>query len=126
MTTSLMLRTDEVFKAGVAGGAVIDWRYYEVMYTERYMDTPETNPDGYKESSLLNYVENLDGKKLLLVHGTVDPVVVWQHTLLFAEKATNLNKPVDYYPYPGYGHHVYGKDLLGLFSKITNYFIDNL
>jgi len=126
MTTSLMLRTDEVFKAGVAGGAVIDWRYYEVMYTERYMDTPETNPDGYKESSLLNYVENLDGKKLLLVHGTVDPVVVWQHTLLFAEKATNLNKPVDYYPYPGYGHHVYGKDLLGLFTKITNYFIDNL
>ena len=126
MTTSLMLRTDEVFKAGVAGGAVIDWRYYEVMYTERYMDTPETNPDGYKESSLLNYVENLDGKKLLLVHGTVDPVVVWQHTLLFAEKATNLNKPVDYYPYPGYGHHVYGKDLLGLFTKITNYFLDNL
>lgn len=126
MTTSLMLRTDDVFKAGVAGGAVIDWSYYEVMYTERYMDTPETNPDGYKESNLLNYVENLEEKKLLLVHGTVDPVVVWQHTLLFAEKATNLNKPVDYYPYPGYGHHVYGKDLLGLFTKITNYFLDNL
>ncbi|MAT56847.1 MAG: S9 family peptidase [Ignavibacteriae bacterium] len=126
MTTSLMLRTDDVFKVGVAGGAVIDWSYYEVMYTERYMDTPETNPDGYKESNLLNYVENLEGKKLLLVHGTVDPVVVWQHTLLFTEKATNLNKPVDYYPYPGYGHHVYGKDLLGLFTKITNYFLDNL
>jgi len=125
MTTSLMLRTNNSFKVGVAGGSVIDWKFYEVMYTERYMDTPETNPEGYKESSLLNYVENLNGK-LLQVHGTSDPVVVWQHTLSLAKKAAELNKPLDYYPYIGHEHGVRGIDALHLYTKITNYFIDNL
>lgn len=125
MTTSLMLRTNNTFKVGAAGGAVIDWKYYEVMYTERYMDTPEQNPDGYKEANLLNYVDNLNGK-LLLVHGTSDPTVVWQHTLLFAKKAADLNKPLDYYPYLGHGHGVGGIDALHLYTKITNYFLDNL
>lgn len=125
MTTSLMLRTADAFKVGVGGGAVIDWKYYEVMYTERYMDTPQKNPDGYKESSLLNYVENLNGK-LLLVHGTSDPTVVWQNTLEFAKKAANLNKPLDYFPYVGHGHGVGGKDALHLYSKISQYFLNNL
>ncbi|MEG8945477.1 S9 family peptidase [Rosettibacter firmus] len=125
MTTSLMLRTNNTFKVGVGGGAVIDWKFYEVMYTERYMDTPQNNPDGYKEASLLNYVQNLNGK-LLLVHGTSDPVVVWQHTLSFVQKATQLNKPLDYFPYIGHEHGVTGKDALHLFTKITNYFLDNL
>ncbi|MEJ5350205.1 MAG: S9 family peptidase [Melioribacteraceae bacterium] len=125
MTTSLMLRTNNTFKVGVGGGAVIDWKFYEVMYTERYMDTPQTNPEGYKEASLLNYVQNLNGK-LLLVHGTSDPVVVWQNTLAFVQKATELNKPLDYFPYIGHGHGVTGKDALHLYTKITNYFIDNL
>ncbi|MEW6701197.1 MAG: prolyl oligopeptidase family serine peptidase, partial [Bacteroidota bacterium] len=125
MTTSLMLRTDGTFKVGVGGGAVIDWKFYEVMYTERYMDTPQNNPDGYKETSLLNYAENLKGK-LLLVHGTNDPTVVWQNTLLFAKKCAELNKPLDYFPYIGQGHGVAGKDALHLYTKITNYFLDNL
>lgn len=125
MTTSLMLRTNNAFKVGACGGAVIDWKFYEIMYTERYMDTPQTNPDGYKEASLLNYVENLNGK-LLLVHGTSDPTVVWQNTLSFAKKAAELNKPLDYYPYVGHGHGVRGKDALHLYTKITNYFLDNL
>lgn len=125
MTTSLMLRTNNTFKVGVGGGAVIDWKYYEVMYTERYMDTPQTNPDGYNEASLLNYVSNLNGK-LLLVHGTSDPVVVWQNTLAFVKKATELNKPLDYFPYIGHAHGVTGKDALHLYTKITNYFLDNL
>ncbi|MGK9369821.1 DPP IV N-terminal domain-containing protein [Melioribacter sp. Ez-97] len=125
MAASLMLRTGNQFKVGVGGGAVIDWSLYEVMYTERYMDTPETNPEGYKESSLLNYVENLNGK-LLLVHGTFDPVVVWQHTLLFAEKAMHLNKPLDYFPYLKHEHGVRGRDALHLYTKITGYFVDNL
>ena len=124
MVTSLMTRTDQ-FKVGVGGGAVIDWKYYEIMYTERYMDTPESNPEGYEKASLLNYVENLNGK-LLLVHGTIDPVVVWQNTLEYAARATMLNIPLDYYPYPGYEHHVKGKDKVGLYTKITNYFLDNL
>lgn len=125
MTTSLMLRTNNAFKVGACGGAVIDWKYYEVMYTERYMDTPQTNPDGYKEASLLNYVDNLKGK-LLLVHGTSDPTVVWQNTLAFAKRAAELNKPLDYYPYVGHGHGVRGRDALHLYTKITNYFLDNL
>ncbi len=125
MTTSLMLRTNGTFKVGACGGAVIDWKYYEVMYTERYMDTPQTNPDGYKEASLLNYVQNLNGK-LLLVHGTFDETVVWQNTLAFAKKATELNKPLDYFPYIGHKHGVVGRDALHLYTKITNYFLDNL
>jgi len=125
MTTSLMLRTNDTYKVGVGGGAVIDWRLYEIMYGERYMDTPETNPEGYKESSLLNYVDNLNGK-LLLVHGTSDPTVVWENTLEFAKKAANLNKQLDYYPYVGHGHGVRGKDAIHLYNKISNYFFDNL
>jgi dipeptidyl-peptidase-4 len=116
-----MTRTPDVFKAGVAGGAVIDWSYYEVMYTERYMDTPQTNPDGYKNSSLLNYVQNLNGK-LLLVHGTSDPTVVWQNTLLFAQQAAHLGIDLDYYPYIGQQHGVRGVDRFQLYLKITNYF----
>ncbi len=125
MTTSLMLRTNNTFKVGVAGGAVIDWKYYEVMYTERYMDTPQANPEGYKEANLLNYVQNLKGK-LLLVHGTSDVTVVWQQTLLFAKKAADLNIPLDYYPYVGHKHGVVGIDAIHLYNKITNYFLDNL
>ncbi len=125
MTTSLMLRTNGAFKAGACGGAVIDWKYYEIMYTERYMDTPQTNPDGYKESGLLNYIDNLSGK-LLLVHGTSDPTVVWQNTLAFAKLAAEKNKPLEYYPYVGHGHGVRGREALHLYNKITNFFIENL
>ncbi len=125
MATSLMLRTNHTFKVAVGGGAVINWKYYEVMYTERYMDTPQANPEGYKESNLLNYVKNLKGK-LLLVHGTSDSTVVWQHTLMFAKKCTDLDKPLDYFPYVGHPHGVYGIDALQLYNKITNYFLDNL
>ncbi len=125
MATSLMTRSEGAFKVGVAGGAVIDWKYYEVMYTERYMDRPEQNPDGYKNASLLNHIKNLNGK-LLEVHGTMDPVVVWQNTLQLTKKAATLNIPLDYYPYPGHPHHVKGEDALHLYNKITNYFLDNL
>ncbi|GJQ61839.1 MAG: prolyl tripeptidyl peptidase [Melioribacteraceae bacterium] len=125
MTTSLMLRSNDLFKVGVGGGAVIDWKYYEIMYTERYMDTPETNPEGYEEANLLNYIDNLNGK-LLLVHGTSDPTVVWQHTIKFVQEATSKNKPLEYYPYVHHPHGVTGKDALNLYTKLTQYFIDNL
>ncbi len=125
MAASLMLRSNNAFKVAVGGGAVIDWKFYEVMYGERYMDTPQTNPEGYKEASLLNYVENLKGK-LLLVHGTSDPTVVWQNTLTFAKEAQELNKPLDYFPYVGHPHGVGGRDVLHLYTKITNYFLENL
>jgi dipeptidyl-peptidase-4 len=89
------------------------------------MDTPQTNPRGYKKANLLNYVNNLNGK-LLLVHGTSDPTVVWQHTLSFVKKATELNKPLDYFPYVGQPHGVRGKDAIHLYNKISNYFFNNL
>jgi len=125
MTTSLMTRTPWQFKAAVAGGSVIDWSYYEVMYTERYMQTPQKNPDGYKESSLLNYVQNLKGK-LLMIHGTSDPVVVWQNDLMFIKKCEDLGVPVDYIVYPGQEHGVRGIDTFHMYNKITKYFDDNL
>ncbi|MEN9332470.1 MAG: hypothetical protein RLZZ94_1560 [Bacteroidota bacterium] len=129
MTTSLMTRNPDVFKVGVAGGPVIDWSYYEVMYTERYMDTPEQNPEGYKNNNLLNYVDKLKGK-LLLIHGTSDDVVVWQHSLMFVKKAVSKKVLLDYFPYPGHLHghlhNVTGKDRVHLMGKISQYFEENL
>jgi dipeptidyl-peptidase-4 len=125
MTTSLMTRAPGLFKTAVAGGSVIDWSYYEVMYTERYMKTPQQNPDGYKESSLLNYVQNLKGK-LLMIHGTSDPTVVWQNDLIFIKKCEDLGVPVDYIVYPGQEHGVRGIDAFHMYNKITKYFDDNL
>lgn len=125
MTSSIMTRYPDLFKAAVAGGPVIDWSYYEVMYTERYMDTPQTNPNGYKESNVLNYVDNLKGK-LMLIHGTADNVVVWQHSLMFLKACVDKGKQVDYFVYPGHEHNVLGKDRVHLFNKITDYFMQNL
>lgn len=124
MTTSLMTRTPGTYKCGVAGGAVIDWSYYEVMYTERYMDTPKDNPEGYKESNTMNYVQNLQGK-LLMIHGTSDDVVVWQHTMLYTKAAVDKGVQTDYYIYPGHLHNVRGKDRVHLLTKIANYVTDN-
>lgn len=125
MTTSLMTRTPGIFKTAVAGGPVIDWSYYEIMYTERYMDTPEANPEGYKKANLLNYVDKLTGK-LLMIHGTSDDVVVWQNSLLYQKAAVDKGVQLDYYVYPGHLHNVLGKDRVHLMKKVSDYFIDNL
>jgi dipeptidyl-peptidase 4 len=125
MTTSMMLKSPDTFKVGVAGGPVIDWNYYEIMYTERYMDSPEQNPEGYKNANLLNYVKNLKGK-LLMIHGTVDDVVVWQHSLAFIKKAVDEGILLDYFVYPGHPHNVIGKDRVHLMRKVTQYLDDNL
>lgn len=125
MTTSLMLKQPDVFKVGVAGGPVIQWEFYEIMYGERYMDTPESNPDGYKNGNLINYVDNLKGK-LMLIHCTTDPVVVWQHSLSFIDACIKARKQVDYFVYPGHEHNVRGIDRAHLYEKIENYIDDNL
>jgi dipeptidyl-peptidase 4 len=125
MTTSLMTRNAGIFKVAVAGGPVIDWSYYEIMYTERYMDTPQENPDGYSKNNLLNHIQNLEGK-LLVIHGTNDDVVVWQHSLMLLKKAVEKKVQLDYYVYPGHLHNVTGKDRAHLMDKISNYFIENL
>jgi len=125
MTTGLMLKAPGTFKVGVCGGPVIDWKYYEIMYTERYMDTPEENPEGYETSSLLNHVKNLEGK-LLIVHGADDDVVVWQHTLAFIDECVENAVLFDYFPYPGHKHHVRGRDRVHLQKYMAQYFIDHL
>jgi dipeptidyl aminopeptidase/acylaminoacyl peptidase len=125
MTISLMLDYPDVFKVGVAGGPVIDWKYYEVMYGERYMDTPQENPEGYEKSSLLNKIDQLKGK-LLIIHGTSDPTVVWQQSLVFLQAAIEKRKDIDYFVYPGHGHNMGGMDRAHLYEKITRYFNDYL
>lgn len=121
MTTSLMLKHPDVFKVGVAGGPVIDWSMYEVMYTERYMDTPQENPQGYANANLLDKVQNLKGK-LLMIHGTDDDVVVWQHSLKFLKAAVDKGVQLDYFVYPAHQHNVLGKDRVHLMQKVTDYF----
>lgn len=125
MTTSLMTRHPGVFKVGAAGGPVIDWSYYEIMYGERYMDMPQENKEGYDGNNLLNYVDKLKGK-LLMIHGAQDDVVVWQHSIMYQKKAVDKGVQLDYYVYPGHMHNVLGKDRAHLMEKITNYFIDHL
>jgi dipeptidyl-peptidase 4 len=125
MTTSIMTHYPEIFKAAVAGGPVIDWTYYEVMYTERYMDTPQENSEGYKESRVINSADNLKGK-MLVIHGAQDNVVVWEHSMQFIKACVDKKKQVDYFVYPGHEHNVLGKDREHLYQKVTDYFIRNL
>lgn len=126
MTTSLMTRYPEAYQVGVAGGPVIDWNYYEIMYTERYMDSPAENKDGYSKNSLFQYIYNLSGR-LLMIHGTDDDVVLWQHSLLYVKSAVDANNiNLDYFVYPGHPHNVRGRDRLHLMGKITQYFEDHL
>ena len=125
MTTGLMLNQPETFKVGVAGGPVIDWKWYEVMYGERYMDTPEENPEGYEKTSLLNQADQLQGR-LLMIHGAQDPVVVQQHSMEFIEACIKAGKQVDYFLYPTHEHNVLGKDRVHLNAKIADYFITHL
>ncbi|TNE74474.1 MAG: S9 family peptidase [Bacteroidetes bacterium] len=124
MTTSLMLRTPDVFQVGVAGGPVTDWKYYEIMYGERYMDRPEQNEKGYEQASLMTHAGNLKGD-LLLIHGTVDDVVVMQHNLALVKKFIDLGIQMDFFPYPMHPHNVRGKDRVHLMTKVLNYIIRN-
>lgn len=125
MTTNLMLTHSDVFKVGVAGGPVIDWARYEIMYGERYMDTPEENPEGYKSNNLLLRAGDLKGR-LLLIHGTIDPVVIWQHSLLFVQASVQAGTHPDYMVYPEHEHNVLGPDRVHLNEVITRYFKDHL
>jgi len=125
MTISLMTNYPDIFKVAVAGGPVIDWKWYEVMYGERYMDHPESNPEGYAKTSLLNKAADLKGK-LLICQGAIDPVVVWEHSLSFVRECIKNNVQVDYFPYPCAEHNVMGKDRVHLHDKISMYFEDYL
>ena len=125
MTTSLMLRKPDLFKVGVGGGPVTDWAYYEVMYGERYMDTPEENPEGYQKNRVMNHVKNLKGD-LLLIHGTVDPTVVMQHNLALVKAFIDEGIQVDFFVYPMHPHNVRGKDRIHLMRKVLTYIEEHL
>ena len=121
MTISLMTTYPEVFSVGVAGGPVIDWKWYEVMYGERYMDTPETNPEGFEQTSLINKAPDLGGK-LLICQGAIDNTVVWEHSLSFVQRCIEEGIQLDYFPYPRSEHNVFGEWRIHLHQKITDYF----
>ena len=125
MTISLMTTYPDVFKVGVAGGPVIDWKWYEVMYGERYMDNPETNPEGFAATSLIGKAPQLRGK-LLICQGAIDDTVVWEHSLSFIQECIDHLIPVDYFPYPVAKHNVGGSNRIHLMDKVTQYFEDYL
>ncbi|MDO5017617.1 MAG: DPP IV N-terminal domain-containing protein [Porphyromonas sp.] len=125
MTTNLMLTHPETFKVGVAGGPVMNWAYYEIMYGERYMDTPQENPEGYAESNLIDRAGDLKGR-LLLIHGGIDPVVLWQHSQLFLQASVKAGTLPDYMVYPMDEHNVRGQDRVHLHRVICRYFMDHL
>lgn len=123
MTTTLMLKQADVFKVGVAGGPVTDWKFYEIMYGERYMDRPEENGKGYEEASLMTHAHLLKGD-LLLIHGSVDDVVVPQHNDVLLKRFVETGIPVDFFHYPMHKHNVGGKDRVHLIQKILDYILE--
>ena len=125
MTINMMTTHPEVFKVGVAGGPVIDWKWYEVMYGERYMDTPQTNPDGYAASSLIPKAKNLKGK-LQIIIGLNDPVCLPQHTLSFIKQCIQDGTQPDFFVYPGEPHNMRGHQSTHLHERISQYFDDYL
>ena len=125
MTISLMLNYPDVFKVAVAGGPVIDWKWYEVMYGERYMGTPQDNPEGYEKSSLISKAKNLKGK-LQIITGYNDNTVVPQHCLSFLDACVKAGTQPDFFAYPGEEHNMRGHASVHLHERITQYFEDYL
>ena len=125
MTISLITNYPDVFKVGVAGGPVIDWKWYEVMYGERYMGTPESNPEGYQKCSLLPQAKNLKGR-LQIITGYNDDTVVPQHCLSFLDACVKAGTQPDFFAYPGEGHNMRGHASVHLHERITQYFEDFL
>ena len=125
MTITLSANHPELFKVAVAGGPVIDWKWYEIMYGERYMDTPRTNPEGFAETSLINKAKDLK-TRLLICQGAIDDTVVWEHSLSFVQECIMNGVQLDYFPYPMDKHNMAGQARLHLYNKITQYFQEHL
>ena len=125
MTINLMTTHPGVFKVGVAGGPVIDWKWYEVMYGERYMDTPQTNPEGYAHSSLIPKAKNLKDR-LEIIIGYNDKTCVPQHSLSFLKACIEAGTQPDFFVYPGEPHNMRGHQSVHLHERISRYFDDHL
>lgn len=125
MTLSLATAYPEVFKVAVAGGPVIDWKWYEIMYGERYMDTELTNPEGFARTSLIGKVGNLKAKTLIC-QGAIDNTVVWEHCLSFIQECIRQQVQIDFFTFPKALHNMYGMERVYLYDKITAFFENNL
>lgn len=125
MTTYMKLNYPEIFKVGVCGGPVLDWSRYEVMYGERYMGTPQNNPEGYEKNCLIQQANKLKGK-LLIIHDDQDDTVVPQMSIQFLKNSVEAGTYPDFMLYPNHPHNVRGKDRVHLQTRIAQYFIDNL
>ena len=121
MTLTLACDNPSFFKVAVAGGPVIDWKWYEVMYGERYMDRPQDNPEGYALTSLVGKADDLTGR-VLICQGVLDDTVVWEHSLSFVQACIREEKRIDYFPYPLEAHNMMGRARVHLYDKISDYF----
>ena len=124
--TSYALTHSKLFKLGIAGGTVADWRLYDTIYTERYMGTPQNNPEGYKKSSVLAAAKDLNGK-LLLIHGMIDDNVHMQNTIQLAYELQKANKQFQLMLYPKSRHSVADPYLVRhMRSMMTDFILQNL
>ena len=121
-----MTKGADVFKMGIAVAPVTNWRFYDSVYTERYMQTPQENESGYDSNSPINYVSKLKGP-YLLVHGSADDNVHYQNTMRMVESLVQANKQFDLFIYPDKNHGIYGGNTrLHLYNKMTKFIEDNL
>lgn len=126
MSSNCILKGNDVFKAAIAVAPVTSWRYYDTIYTERYMQTPQENASGYDENSPINHVSKLKGN-YLLIHGTSDDNVHVQNTMVMIEALVQANKQFDWAIYPDKNHGIYGgKTRLQLYTKMTNFIKEKL
>jgi dipeptidyl-peptidase-4 len=126
MTCLAMLRAGDTFKAGFAGAPVTDWRYYDTIYTERYMGLPQDNPDGYRDSSPVNYAAGLSGK-LLVAHASGDDNVHFGNTLGLADKLVEAQKYAEFLIYANRGHGISDAAArIHIFNRVTQFFLENL
>ncbi|MEC3964950.1 S9 family peptidase [Flagellimonas halotolerans] len=126
MSTNCLLKGNDTFEMAIAVAPVTSWRFYDTIYTERYMQTPQENPTGYDDNSPFNYPELLKGN-YLLVHGSGDDNVHVQNTMRMIEALVQANKQFDWAIYPDKNHGIYGGNTrLHLYTKMTNFVKENL
>ncbi|MBR0304421.1 MAG: S9 family peptidase [Bacteroidales bacterium] len=125
MTLSLITEHPEAFRAASCGGPVVNWAWYEVMYGERYMDTPQENPDGYEHANIIPKIKNVKCP-LLVMHGCQDHTVVWQHTLELMRQAVSDGIEIEYFPYTAHDHNVMGVERVHLWNKLLRFHNQNL
>jgi dipeptidyl-peptidase-4 len=126
MSSNCILKGNDVFKAAIAVAPVTNWRFYDSIYTERYMQTPQENASGYDQNSPINFVDKLKGN-YLLIHGTADDNVHVQNSMQMIEALVQANKQFDWAIYPDKNHGIYGgKTRIQLFNKMTNFILEKL